>query len=127
MTRRALLGALAVTAGQAATLACAVGGGTAGQSGAAGAAPAAPVKFPATMSIITVSALHSEPGFKAASEEFGRRNNVQVELAPGNPQTVVQTMAAGTPPDVFRRNQGAFSQQLLDGTIRALDSYVQQS
>lgn len=130
-SRRTVVGMLAAMAGQAAA-ACTLGSVPTGDGrgpnslSAPSAAPPA-VKFPATMTVITVSNLHSEPGFKAAAEEFGRRNSVQMELAPGSPQKVVQMMAAGTPPDVFRRNQGAFSQQLADGSIRALDPYIQQS
>jgi ABC-type glycerol-3-phosphate transport system substrate-binding protein len=124
--RRTVLATFA--AGAAGVLQAACGGGTAG-SGAAGsasggAAPAA-VKFPETLTLTTIyNFQQNDPGFMAAADEFSKRHNVKLEMAPGSVADITAKIAAGTPPDVFRRDANAFHKVIADGGLRDLNPYL---
>jgi ABC-type glycerol-3-phosphate transport system substrate-binding protein len=79
-------------------------------------------RFPETLYVTTIyNFQQNDPGFVALAEEFSRKHSVKLELTPGNVQEVTTKMAAGTPPDVFRRDAAAFHQQVADGSIRDLN------
>ena len=121
-TRRRVLTGAAGGMGAALLAACGAGGDAG--SAKTGDATRGPVKFPETLYITTIyNFQQNDPGFMATAEEFGRQHAVKLEFTPGNVQEVVTKMAAGTPPDVFRRDAAAFHQQVADGSIRDLNPY----
>jgi len=113
------------SAAAAASLQAACGGTTGGTAGGDAAAPKA-VKFPDTLYLTTIyNFQQNDPGFTAAAEEFSRRNNVKLEMAPGSVPDITAKIAAGTPPDVFRRDANAFHKVIADGGLRELGPYLQ--
>ncbi|MDQ3703389.1 MAG: sugar ABC transporter substrate-binding protein [Chloroflexota bacterium] len=63
----------------------------------------------------------------AGAEEFSRRHNVRLEMAPGSVADITAKIAAGTPPDVFRRDANAFHKVIADGGLRDLHPYLQSA
>lgn len=124
-TRR---GALATLGGSAALLAaCGAPGSNPGDRAGEGAANAAkPVKFPDTLFIATIyNFQQNDPGYMAAADEFARQNNVKLEFSPSSVADITAKIAAGTPPDVFRRDANTFHKVIADGGMRDLLPYLQ--
>ena len=118
---RQLTALLTATPAAAGVLAACAQGATSGDAAQPGGATTA-TKLPETLYVTTIyNFQQNDPGFMALAEEFAAQRRVKLEFTPGNVQEVTTKMAAGTPPDVFRRDAAAFHQQVADGSIRDLN------
>lgn len=85
---------------------------------------AAPVKFPDVLYVTTINNFTTnDPAFLQAADEFMASRKMKIEFTPGSVQDVTAKIAAGTPPDVTRRDAAAFHKIVSENGMRDLNPY----